>query len=212
MKVALIDYGVGNVQSVLNSVRRSGGNAQVVETHEDLTHFQFDRVIFPGVGAIGKSLQEFRARGLDSALKEAVLDRGIPLLGICVGMQMLFQEAEEFGTHKGLGLLPGRVVRLNEDTKDNSQIPLRLPHVGWNTVTPSGNHPLFENVGVTDFYFVHSYAAECDDNVVLARTQYGHAFPSAVGHGAVLGVQFHPEKSSRVGEQLIRNFLAWQPC
>ena len=214
MTTVVLEYGAGNVRSVVNAVRRvARERVEVVGTGDVLRATAFERVILPGVGAIGHALAQLRDRGLESTLRERVLGSQIPLLGICVGMQMLFETADEFGHHACLGLLPGHVERLAAESVEAApEAPvLRLPHVGWNDVA-AVDHPLFTRVREADFYFAHSHAVRCADEVVLATTRYGRDFASAVGRGAVTGVQFHPEKSSAAGETVLRNFLCWHPC
>ncbi|ALG75579.1 hypothetical protein VY88_28765 [Azospirillum thiophilum] len=203
MRVAVIDYGIGNVQSVLNACRRLTATAERVTDGVALMAFAPDRIILPGVGAIGTALQRLRETGLDTALADRVLGGGTPFLGICVGMQMLADACEEFGSHQGLGWIPGRVVRLGAGNPT-----LRVPHVGWNTVRACHpDDPLFGPLDGRDFYFVHSYAMDCPADFVAATTKYGGPFVSAVRRGAILGVQFHPEKSTAAGADLLARFL-----
>ena len=158
-----------------------------------------DALVLPGDGAFGATMDEIERRRLVPVLREAV-DQGAPLLGICIGMQLLFEESEEHGRHQGLGLLPGRVRRFDGD--------LPVPHMGWNQLHPTRPHPLLD--GVADgahVYFVHSYFCDAPPDVVLAETDYGRDFPAIVGRGNVLGVQFHPEKSQAVGLRMIANFV-----
>lgn len=195
--IAIIDYGVGNLRSVEKAFAAVGVDAVVTSDEQKLMDAQ--GLVLPGVGAFATCMNEFNRSGLaDVALRR--VEEGIPLLGVCVGMQMLFEESSEFGTTKGLGLLKGCVKRF-DDT-------LVVPHVGWNQVTKAATHPLMN--GVPDksfFYFVHSYYCEpVDATVVLAETDYGNRFVSIVAHENVCGVQFHPEKSQATGLQLLKNF------
>ena len=155
------------------------------------------------MGAVGHALEAVRDRGLEPALRESVIERGRAFLGICVGMQMLGELCEEFGTHRGLGWIPGRVRRLAD-----AGAGLRLPHVGWNTIAPARDDPLLAALSDTHFYFLHSYALDCPDDYVLARADYGGAFACAARRENIAGVQFHPEKSSRAGAELLSAFLA----
>ena len=201
-RVAIVDYGMCNLDSVARAIEECGGAPVVTDRPEDLR--DADRVVLPGVGAFPDGMQNLRARGLDAALREQAA-RGVPLLGICLGMQLLATEGLEGSRTAGLGLIAGTVQRL----APNGQ-PIRVPHIGWNEVDLVRPSPVFE--GITsgrDFYFVHSYALVCDrDEDVLARTSYGAGFVAAVECGNVFGVQFHPEKSQKLGLQLLRNFLA----
>ncbi|MDQ3756115.1 MAG: imidazole glycerol phosphate synthase subunit HisH [Acidobacteriota bacterium] len=197
-RVAIIDYGVGNLRSVEKAFAATGTEAVVSDDERILS--AAERLALPGVGAFGACMKELRARGFDQLVRERV-SKGTPLLGICVGMQMLFDESEEFGATSGLGLLRGRVRRFESH--------LRVPHVGWNQLnTHDRSHPLLK--GITNgafFYFVHSYycAAE-DERDVLGRTEYGIDYASVVAQGRICGVQFHPEKSQTAGLRLLKNF------
>jgi glutamine amidotransferase len=195
--IAIIDYGVGNLRSVEKAFAAAG--AQAIVSDDERVLREADALVLPGVGAFGACMKELAARGFDQLVRERVAD-GAPLLGVCVGMQMLFEESEEFGKTFGLGLLKGRVRRFNND--------LVVPQVGWNQVGQRRAHPLLE--GIEDqafFYFVHSYFCEADDStVVIGETDYGKLYASVVAQRHVCGVQFHPEKSQAVGLRLLRNF------
>ncbi|MBA2503952.1 MAG: imidazole glycerol phosphate synthase subunit HisH [Pyrinomonadaceae bacterium] len=197
-RVAIIDYGVGNLRSVEKAFAAVGTKAII--SHDERTLGAAERLVLPGVGAFGACMKELRARGFDELLRERVANE-TPLLGICVGMQMLFDESEEFGETPGLGLLRGRVRRFGKH--------LPVPHVGWNQISARDrSHPLLREVeNGAFFYFVHSYycAAE-DQRDVLGLTDYGASYASVVARGNVCGVQFHPEKSQADGLQLLRNF------
>jgi glutamine amidotransferase len=196
-RVAIIDYGVGNLRSVEKAFRAAGSDA-VVSDDERLLR-EAEALVLPGVGAFGACMSALRDRGFDTLVCERA-GEGVPLLGVCVGMQMLFEESEEFGRSTGLGLLKGRVRRFSDD--------LRVPHVGWNQVAAKGAHPLL--AGIPDqafFYFVHSYYCEAEDwRDIVGETEYGVAYASVVARGSICGVQFHPEKSQSAGLQLLRNF------
>jgi glutamine amidotransferase len=196
-RIAIIDYGVGNLRSVEKAFAAAGA-AAVVSDAEALLR-QSDALVLPGVGAFANCVRELAARGFDQLVRESVA-QGKPLLGVCVGMQMLFEESDEFGTTPGLALLRGRVRRFASD--------LVVPQVGWNQVRPRGSHPLFAGIpDNTFFYFVHSYFCEADDQeVVLGETEYGVPYTSVVAQGTVCGVQFHPEKSQAAGLRLLANF------
>jgi glutamine amidotransferase len=202
--VAIIDYGVGNLRSVEKAFAAMGSNA-VVTSDESLLR-SADRLVLPGVGAFAACMRELSARGFDRIVRERVTE-GTPLLGVCVGMQMLFEESEEFGKTFGLGLLKGRVRRFAANLPGG----LVVPQVGWNQVRQCGIHPLLD--GIDDnafFYFVHSYFCEVDDPAVpIGETAYGAPYASVVAQGNVCGVQFHPEKSQEAGLRLLANFSNW---
>jgi glutamine amidotransferase len=195
--IAIIDYGVGNLRSVEKAFAATGTEALVSSSETVLR--QASALVLPGVGAFAACMTALTARGFDELVHESVA-QGKPLLGVCVGMQMLFEESEEFGNTAGLGLLRGRVRRFASD--------LVVPQVGWNQVRQQGSHPLW--AGIEDnafFYFVHSYFCEgVDQAVVIGRTCYGASYASVVGQGTVCGVQFHPEKSQAAGLRFLANF------
>jgi glutamine amidotransferase len=195
--ITIVDYGVGNLRSVQKALERVGATAVVSDDPDALEAAQ--GVVLPGVGAFGDGMANLRARGLVEPVLRQV-ERGKPLLGICLGMQLLFEESEEMGHHRGLGLLPGCVVRFPEGE-------LKVPHVGWNQLRIRRGPVL---AGVADgayAYFVHSYYPVPEDaNDVQATTDYGFAFASVVGRGDIWGAQFHPEKSQEVGLHLLENF------
>jgi imidazole glycerol-phosphate synthase subunit HisH len=196
-QVAIIDYGVGNLRSVEKAFA-ANGCAAVVSSDEKVLR-QAERLVLPGVGAFGACMEALAARGFDRLVCERVA-AGTPLLGVCVGMQMLFEESEEFGASRGLGLLRGSVRRFPND--------LVVPQVGWNQVRQQNCNPLFG--GIKDsafFYFVHSYYCEpVDREVIAGETDYGVAYASVVARENLLGVQFHPEKSQKDGLRMLANF------
>jgi glutamine amidotransferase len=204
-RVAVIDSGLCNLDSVGRAIEVCGGEAVVIDNGADLGYV--DRIVFPGVGAFAQAMRSLRDRGLDDAMTEQVLDHGIPFLGICLGMQLLATEGQEGGRTKGLGWIDGEVVRLVPGA-DQEQV--RIPHMGWNEVDHNGSSPLFDGIPPgTDFYFVHSYHLVCDrPEQEAARTPYCGGFTSVVQRDLTFGVQFHPEKSQKHGLQLLRNFLA----
>jgi imidazole glycerol-phosphate synthase subunit HisH len=201
--VAIIDYGMGNVDSVARGVEECGADPIVTDDAAEIR--RASNIILPGVGAFGDGMRELQARSLDRVLREEAVEGGIPLLGICLGMQLLATTGHEGGELPGLGFVPGEVVRFKADTPDT-----RIPHVGWNEVEHDGGNPLFDGIpSGKDFYFVHSFHFQCANPVdVVARTPYCGGFVSCVQRDAVIGVQFHPEKSQRVGLALLRNFLS----
>lgn len=204
--VCLIDYGAGNLHSASKGLERAAPTPdwRVESTDDPNRLLEADRLVLPGVGAFASCAEGLRARrGVEDAIHEAVARRGIPFLGICVGMQLLASRGREHQETEGLGLIPGTVRAL--DTKGQ-----RSPHMGWNDVCASAKHPLLpEN---DDAYFVHSFAFDADDDSdVIAVTEYGTTFPAAIARGNVAGAQFHPEKSGAYGQAFLRNFLEWTP-
>ncbi len=195
----LIDAGTGNLHSVYNALLSLGYAIRVTNRPEDLATPA--RIILPGVGAFARFMDGLRAADLEQALTQAV-HRGDPLLGICVGMQAVFEVGEEMGQHSGLGLLPGRVVHF-PPLGD-----LKVPHTGWNQLWMEHDSPLFAGIPAGSYaYFNHSYYCAAADADVLARTDYGLRYPCAVQRGSLYAVQFHPEKSQRVGLTLLQNFM-----
>lgn len=195
--VAIIDYGVGNLRSVEKAFAASGCHA-IVSGEPELLR-QAKRLVLPGVGAFAACMRALREHDLENLVHERV-GEGVPLLGVCVGMQMLFEASEEFGTHEGLGLLPGRVRRFDER--------LHVPQTGWNQVHQRADNPLFDGVANDSFfYFVHSYYCDAaDEDSIAGETEYGITYPSVVARGNIAGVQFHPEKSQSAGLRVLRNF------
>ncbi len=195
--VAIIDYGVGNLRSVEKAFAANG--CKGVVTSEAAKLREAERLVLPGVGAFGACMRALTDRGFDQLVRERARE-GTPLLGVCVGMQMLFEESEEFGRTVGLGLLRGRVRRFGKD--------LVVPQVGWNQIRQSRPHPLF--AGIEDgafFYFVHSYYCEpAEREVVRGETDYGLRYASVVARANICGVQFHPEKSQSAGLRMLANF------
>jgi imidazole glycerol-phosphate synthase subunit HisH len=207
VKVAIVNYGMGNLASVRRALEDIGAEACIAD--HPAAAYQANRVVLPGVGAFSQGMHNLAAGGWVDALRDMVLRQHKPLLGICLGMQMLATHGEEGGGAEGLGLIAGRVRRL-----DALGCSLRVPHVGWNEVAHRARDPLFAGIpSATDFYFVHSYALVPDDPAdVLATTPYGCDLVSAVRSGHVFGCQFHPEKSSKAGRQLLQNFVGYVPC
>jgi imidazole glycerol-phosphate synthase subunit HisH len=200
---AIVDYGMGNLDSVARAVEECGGSPMVTSDPHDLARAA--AIILPGVGAFAEGMRNIRERGLDQALHEQVDENEVPLLGLCLGMQLLATAGHEGDDVAGLGWIEAEIERL-EPTEEGE----RIPHVGWNEVYPARTTKLFAGVDPgKDFYFVHSYHMVCrhsDD--IVATTPYCGSFASAVGRDCVWGVQFHPEKSRRSGFQLLTNFLA----
>ena len=199
--VAIIDYGVGNLFSLKSSFAAIGYDA-VVSADPDVLRTA-DRLILPGVGAFGDAAQKLRESGLDKVIFEEVA-KGKPLMGICLGMQMLLERSYEYGCHEGLGLIKGEIKPISDVIPDN----LPIPQIGWNALRIKGEkHPIFKYIKDGDcVYFVHSYyGANCDESVI-ADTEYGAYLTAAVASGNVCGCQFHPEKSGRVGLSILRAF------
>ena len=202
--IAIIDYGVGNLFSLRSSFEKIG--AETVITSDPCVIKAADKILLPGVGAF----EDARRKLADSGLDRVVIDeakRGKPVMGICLGMQMLFDRSYEYGVHEGLGLLSGEVVGMA------GRLPseLKIPHIGWNALNIKSTHPIFKYINEGDFvYFVHSYyAVGCDDSL-LATAEYGEQITAAVARGNVCGTQFHPEKSGEVGLRILRAFAEWQ--
>ncbi len=196
----IIDYGMGNLRSVEKALAEVGGVPVISGNPETIRNGA--RLVLPGVGAFGDAMENLRRRGIEDALRAAWKAQK-PILGLCLGLQLLFAVSEEFGKHEGLGLIPGRVRRFDEPG-------LRVPHVGWNQIESLRADPLLRGIAEESyFYFVHSYYVEPDDHCdAIAWTDYGHRFCSIARRGRVWGAQFHPEKSQDAGKQLLRNFLS----
>lgn len=200
MTIAIVDYGMGNLHSVSKAVERLGYTALVTGNEQEI--LGASGVILPGVGAFGDAMQHLRETKLDTVVKQ-VSENGIPLLGICLGMQLLFSRSEEYGNHEGLGILPGDVVRFEERAE------YKVPHMGWNELEfKQQDSPLFDGLEEGHVYFVHSYHVKPEvESNLLAVTDYGYPVTAIVGQGSVYGMQFHPEKSGELGMQLLNNFL-----
>ena len=202
--IAIINYGVGNLRSVEKAFEAVGKPALV--TGDAGAIREADRLVLPGVGAFGECARRLRESGLDALVVEAA-EQHKPVLGLCVGLQLMFDEGLEFGTHKGLGLMRGRVVRFPESG-------LSVPQIGWNQIENVKPHPLLKGLeDGTYFYFVHSYRIETvDEEIVMAETEYGVRYPSICARGSICGVQFHPEKSQTAGLRLLANFASFEPA
>lgn len=198
--VTIVDSGICNLASIARALERAGASVRIADTAAAIRDAQ--RLLLPGVGSFPAGMDALASRGLVDAIRDFA-GTGKPILGICLGMQLLFETGEEFGTRKGLGLIPGRVRELKAPS---------LPHMGWNQLVPARSDPLLANLpGEAWFYFVHSFVCEPALSAdVLARTEHGEVFCSAVQRGNVRGIQAHPEKSQRAGAILLRNFLALQ--
>ena len=198
--IAIIDYGVGNLFSLRSSLESIGANVTVTGDAEIIR--SADKIILPGVGAFGDAAKKLKDNALDEVIKEEAA-KGKPLMGICLGMQLLFEKSYEYGEHDGLGLLPGKVVPMEGNIPEN----LKIPHIGWNKLIFKQKNKLFKYINEGDcVYFVHSYyAADCDE-YVIASAEYGHELTAAVAKNNIMGCQFHPEKSGEVGLNILRAF------
>ncbi len=201
--VGIIDYGVGNLFSLKSSLAYIGVNACIVSNESDIN--RCDRLILPGVGAFGDAAEALKATGLDSVVVKCA-NEGMPLLGICLGMQLLFEKGYEFGEHDGLGLIPGSVVSIKPLVNDN-----KIPHIGWNRLIFNQknevNQGIYKDIHDGDFvYFVHSFHAECPDEYITAKTEYGGLLTASVQNKNVYGAQYHPEKSGDVGLAILKAF------
>jgi glutamine amidotransferase len=208
MKIAVIDYGMGNLRSVSKALEHVAPRARIEVSSDPKQVLAADKVVFPGQGAMPDCMRELDSRGL----REAVLDsaRHRPFLGICIGLQMLFEHSEE-GDVEGLKVLPGRVRRFRRE--DMGDARYKVPHMGWNEVEQAQEHPLWRGISDRErFYFVHSYyAVPADRSLVSGTTRYGLVFSSAVARENIFAVQFHPEKSHSSGLKLLSNFIEWNP-
>ena len=204
--LAVVDYGAGNLRSVQKALERSGARADVVADPDELR--RADAIVLPGAGAFADAAGGLRAKGLDEAIVEGI-GSGTPYRGLCLGLQLLFDESDEHGATRGLGALPGRVERF-PDKAPNGDV-LLVPHIGWNAVRFEGSHPVISQLpNDTCFYFVHSYrAVPAREGDTVGWTSYGDEFTSAVARDNIVAVQFHPEKSHRAGLRLLRNFIDW---
>lgn len=196
MKHVVIDYDVGNLASLAAGLERAGLACEI--TSDELTIQNATSLILPGVGAFKAAMDSLKAKGLIPLIKQHVA-QGKPLLGICLGMQLLYEVSEEYGIHEGLGFIPGRIKALEK--------PLKVPHTGWNTLTFATSSPLLDHLQEGDHvYFVHSFYAQSSFDEVVAYAPYGVKVPALVHQGTVFGMQFHPEKSALVGTTLLKNY------
>ncbi|MGI8649753.1 MAG: imidazole glycerol phosphate synthase subunit HisH [Rubrobacter sp.] len=201
LKVAVIDYDAGNTLSVTKALQKVGADVDLTSDADRIS--SADAVVLPGVGAFGDCMREIRARGMDEAARDA-FQSGKPFLGVCVGLQVLFDESEEAPEVTGLGLMPGRVIQFDvRDTK------LKVPHMGWNQLRITQEHPVLEGLDGEAFYFVHSYFPEPENGDLLGISEYGGEFCAVAGRDNLIATQFHPEKSSRAGLKLYESFLGW---
>ncbi len=199
-RIVVIDYGMGNLKSVVNALLFLGSDAKISDKKSDL--IDADAFILPGVGAFGEAMKNLSGLQIIDTLNNEVVKRKKPLLGICLGMQLLAESSDEFGSTRGLGWIPGHVKRLDVGTD------LRLPHVGWNTIQVTKPDPLYTDIqGELVYYFVHTFHFDCDDRYISAKCHYGRDFAASVQKDNILATQFHPEKSQDKGLRLLRNYL-----
>jgi len=200
--IGIVDYNMGNLASVINAFEIVGAEIAVESDPKKLKNY--DKLILPGVGAFGDAMEHLKENGMDKAVKEYAKS-GKPLLGICLGMQLLFESSEEFGESKGLGLIEGKVVAFDESKFDHK---LKVPHMGWNELFVQNDTKLFDGLEKEFYlYFVHSFHAVCDDKYAIGKTYYGYEFVSAVNKNNIYGIQPHPEKSHENGLKIIENFI-----
>ncbi|MDR1460046.1 MAG: imidazole glycerol phosphate synthase subunit HisH [Campylobacteraceae bacterium] len=200
--IAIIDYKMGNLQSIINAIEKVGRKAVLVKKPKELKKYK--KAILPGVGAFGDAMKFLNQSGMDEAVKEFAHE-GKKLLGVCLGMQLLFEKGLEFGEHAGLGLIEGNVVTFDKSRFD---MPLKVPHIGWNSLVIKQQNPLLEGLREdTYLYFVHSFHIKTDDKYVSAVTHYGYDFASVVKKNNIFGFQPHPEKSHENGLKIYKNFM-----
>ncbi|CAA6815153.1 MAG: Imidazole glycerol phosphate synthase amidotransferase subunit (EC [uncultured Sulfurovum sp.] len=200
--IGIVDYNMGNLASVINAFENVGAKIAVESDPSKLQNYE--KLILPGVGAFGDAMEHLQENGMDEAVK-AYAKTGKPLLGICLGMQLLFESSEEFGNSEGLGLIEGKVVAFDESKFDHK---LKVPHMGWNEMFQQKDIPLFDGLDKEFYlYFVHSFHVECDDKYAIGKTYYGYEFVSSVNKENIYGIQPHPEKSHENGLKIIENFV-----
>ncbi|MBE2986872.1 imidazole glycerol phosphate synthase subunit HisH [Campylobacter sp. RM12920] len=199
--IGIIDYKAGNIQSVINAFAKVGASCKLVSQANELKNY--DKVVLPGVGAFAEAMNRLKDANMHTAIHEFILT-GKPFLGICLGMQLLFEQSDEFGVTNGLGLIKGKVVKFD---KAKFSSPLKIPHVGWNTINFTKKTPINQGLKELEYlYFVHSFHAICQDDAVLGESEYGYKFVSAVAKDNIYGFQPHPEKSHNVGLKILENF------
>ena len=202
--VAIIDYDAGNIKSVEKALLHLGEEVMITRDREKILNS--DKVILPGVGAFGDAMEKLRSYGLDKVIYE-VVEKKIPFLGICLGLQLLFESSEESPGVEGLGLLKGKILRIPDGVAEDKR-PLKIPHIGWNSLSFPQKGRLFEGFSREPYvYFVHSYYLKAEEDIVTARTEYGVSIDASVEKGNLFACQFHPEKSSEAGLKILENFV-----
>lgn len=199
--IGIVNYNMGNLASVSNAFTKLDIKTNIESNPDNIQ--KYDKLLLPGVGAFGDAMTHLKSNGMDQAIKDFA-SSGKPLLGICLGMQLLFQTSKEFGSHDGLGLIEGEIIKFDEARFDHH---LKIPHMGWNEMFVQKNTPIFDGLP-KDFYlyFVHSYHAICDDEYAIGKTHYGYEFISSVQKDNIFGIQPHPEKSHANGLKILENF------
>ena len=208
--IVILDYGTSNLRSVAKALEHvANNNHQIIVSSQAEQILAADRVVFPGQGAIGQCISSLKQQALDDVIKQCINTK--PFLGICLGLQSLLDASEEDNGTQGLGIIPGRVVRFENDIKDLQGNICKIPHMGWNNVSQTKPHPLWAGIeDLTRFYFVHSYYVQPNNaEDIAAKTNYAAEFTSAIAKNNIFATQFHPEKSQHAGLTLLRNFLQW---
>ena len=200
--IGIVDYNVGNLASVYNACKVLQADAKIVQNPEELK--EFDKLILPGVGAFGDAMEHLEKYSLDEAIKEYIKS-GRYMLGICLGMQLLFDSSEEFGHHQGLSLIDGQIIPFDKNKFDTKYY--KIPHIGWNKMFIK-NDKIFDNIIDPYLYFVHSYHVDCENKYIIGQTEYGYRFTSAVKKDNIYGFQPHPEKSHQNGLNILKNFIS----
>ncbi len=202
--IGIIDYGMGNLRSVQKAFERYGADARIITTQAEVC--QADKVVLPGVGAFGEAIQHLRDRGLVDSIRKSI-EKGKPFLGICLGLQMLFDVSYEDGEYEGLGIIPGKVVRFDWTGRPEAT-GLKIPHMGWNQLNWTRPCPVLKDLNSGEwFYFVHSYyVVPTDPSIICGQCEYGGTFTGMIWKDNMMAVQFHPEKSQRAGLKIIENF------
>jgi glutamine amidotransferase len=198
--IGIVNYNMGNLASVANAFKKINAKAEIVSDADKLKNY--DKLLFPGVGAFGDAMEHLKENYLDEAIKDFIKS-GKYVLGVCLGMQLLFERSQEFGEHKGLGIIEGEVVRFDKSIEKDHKVP----HMGWNKMFFKKDVPLFEGLENPYLYFVHSFHVVCDDRYAIGKTIYGYEFVSAVNKENVFGFQPHPEKSHNAGLKILENFV-----